>query len=79
MNVISGTRALRAINAKLERMQKRRLAAKDKPRWDIKNGDDLATQIRHQTKLIGLLLDALAEQGQFEHTRAELEVGVLNG
>lgn len=76
MNVVSVTRALRATNKKVSLLQERRKSAKDKPLWDGKNGDALATFVRYQTKLTKQLLAALAEQGKFDDTDREVPVHV---
>ncbi len=67
MNIITVRKALRACNHKTGLLQERRERAKDKPRWDKKNGDGLGVLLRQQTRLTELLLGELARQGQFRH------------
>lgn len=67
MNIITVSKALRAFNDKARLLNERRKKAKDKSRWDAKNGDDLEFVIHQQTVLTEKLLEALRRQGQFEH------------
>jgi hypothetical protein len=67
MNIISCNRALHALDSKIKDLEQRRRRAKDKQRWDEKNGGKLSVAERQARILRVAVMRLLQAQGQFDH------------